>query len=198
MAEWRPVDETTVLRAWAIAEAMSQKTPLGKAVARGRYLPEMTEKLLSGRHEALSDSEWRALERDIVETRSALLQGLNALHPQWYEGHASAELLREIRFFNLPDWTAKTPSRRLVDLSGDRNLPGREPEFRGFSTSVERPIAVGPSLDGPLCLVEGYTRCCAILRDCRAGLLQVQQVPMIIGITSRIREWTNGQGHRWW
>ncbi len=178
------------MRAWAIAEATSQKAALGKAVAEGWCPPEMREKLLSGRYAALTETEWQALERVILQSRGPLLQG--------FEGHVPVEVLRQMRFFDLPDWTAKAPSRNLGDLCGERHLPGREPEFRGFFTGIERPIAVGPSLQGPFCLVEGYTRCGAILRDHRAGLSQVERVPIIVGITPRIAEWSDGQGHRWW
>jgi len=72
--------------------------------------------------------------------------------------------------------------------------------FAGSETTVERPIAVGPSLDGPLCLMEGYTRLASILRDHRAGICSTPEVEMFVGIAPLIEtEWTSVQGnHRWW
>src|SRR5262245_28934793 len=103
-----------------------------------------------------------------------------------------------MRFFNLPQWVSKAPSRSFGDLAGSRTVQGRVPEFRGFSTSIERPIAIAPSFSGAFCLLEGYTRCAAIVRDHRAGLSTLEAVPMIVGVCPRALEWTNGQGHPWW
>ena len=126
-----------------------------------------------------------------------MLGGLLSLRPEWYEGDIPAAELADMRFFDLPDWTAKTPSRNFGDLVGMRHLPGSEPEFRGFSTRIERPIAVAASLEGPFCLVEGYTRCGSSLRDHRAGLANLDRLPIIAGITPRIAEWSDGHGHSW-
>lgn len=150
--------------------------------------------LLSGGRQRELDT----LERCIAQYRAPLTTGLLTLQLEWYEGAVRVDALRTMRFFNMPEWTAKAPSRLFGDLVGVRTLDGNAPEFRGFTTSIERPIAVGPSLDGPLCLVEGYTRCGAIVRDHGAGLSTIEQVPMIVGITPRIKEWSNGAGWRWW
>lgn len=195
---WRRVTEATVLRAWAVAEATSAKEPLGKAVAEGRCPPEMRDKLLAGRHRELTEAEWQALVRAVLQARGPLLQGLLDLRPEWYEGKVPIPFVEQMFFFNLPAWVAKTPSRNLGDLAGTRHQSGNEPEFRGFFTDIERPIAVGPSLDGPFCLVEGYTRCGCLVRDHRAGLSILDPIPILVGISPRIAEWSNGQGHLWW
>jgi len=39
--------------------------------------------------------------------------------------------------------------------------------------------------DDPYCLLEGYTHCCAILRDCKAGLVHPERTPMVVGVTPR-------------
>jgi len=198
VTEWQPIPQSAVLRAWAIAETTSNKTPLGDAVREGRCAPELRDKLLGKRDGELTEAEWEALERAILQTRGALLGSLIDLRPQWYEGEVGIEALAQLRFFNLPDWVAKAASRSFGDLAGTRSQPGRQPEFRGFATRSERPIAVGASLEGPLCLIEGYTRCACLLRDYRAGLSTTSHLPLIVGVTPRIREWSNGQGHSWW
>ena len=192
--EWKRVTESSVLRAWAIAETTTEKAPLRQAVREGR----LRDKLLGGRSDDLSEPEWQALERAILQTRGPMLTGLLSLRPDWHEGDMPVSRLADMRFFNVPAWTAKTPSRNFGDLAGRRHLPGVEPEFRGFATRTERPIAVAASLDGPFCLIEGYTRCASLLRDHRAGMASREQVPMVVGVTPRIAEWSDGRGHPWW
>ncbi len=194
---WRRIGQTAVLRAWAIAEATSTKNQLGQQIAV--LAPAASRKIQARELDRLTENDWQTLEQAIVKVRAFLLKTLIALEPEWYEGNIGFEALAAMRFFDLPDWTSKTPSRIFGDFCGERHLPGREPEFRGFRTSIECPIAVAPALDGPLCLIEGYTRCATILRDHRAGLSTIQEVPIILGVTSRITTaWTNGRNHRWW
>jgi len=196
---WRRVEQQSILRAWAIAEATSTKEPLGQAIAQGRGPSGLAAKVVAGLHEEITDAEWQWLERAILQTRGHLLDGLIHLRPEWYEGEVLLTFLEGIRFFNLPDWVRKTPSRQFADLVMSRRKPvGHAPEFHGFATAIERPIAVGPSLEGPFCLLEGYTRCGCLLRDYRAGLSSLDRLPMVIGVASRIAEWSNGHGHRWW
>lgn len=195
MATWRPVSLDVVLRSWGIAEATSTKES-GFSAEVARQAPAIHGKLL--RAEPLSEAELDALARGIEQYRAPLISGLQAVQPQWFEGVLPVQTLAEMRFFNMNEWSEKAPSRMFGDLAGTRTIAGTQPEFRGFATSVERPIAVAPSLDGPFCLVEGYTRCAAIVRDHRAGLSATGEVPMIVGVTLRITAWSNGRGHAWW
>jgi len=163
---WRRVDQRAVLRAWAIAEATSAKEGLGRAIAADQASSELRDKLIAGRYAELNDVEWHWLESAIMQLRAPLLRGLLALGPDWYEGEVPVSFLDGMRFFNLPAWVRRAPSRRFADLALSREKPEtNEPEVRGFGTAVERPIAVGPSLEGPFCLLEGYTRC-----GCSEGL----------------------------
>jgi len=156
------------------------------------------EKVFGGRAETLTAQEWRLLENGIRQYRAPILNHLSTLGVEWFDGQIPVTALAVMRFFNLPQWVTKAPSRSFGDLAGRRQLPGSAPEFRGFSTMIERPIAVGPSLAGPLCLLEGYTRCGALVRDDRAGLSPLESIPIIVGVCPRITEWTNGAGHLWW
>ena len=82
MIAWRRLDEKTVIRAWAIAEATSHKQNLAKAIAASAA-PELQEKIRAGRHETLTDAEWRALENYIIQDRAPLLKDLLALRVEW-------------------------------------------------------------------------------------------------------------------
>jgi hypothetical protein len=112
--EWKCLTESSVLRAWAVAEATSEKTLLGEAVREGRCSAELRDKLLGGRSDDLTETEWQALERAILTARGPMLAGLLALRPDWYEGDMPVADLANMRFFNVPDWTAKTPSRNWI------------------------------------------------------------------------------------
>jgi hypothetical protein len=194
---WTPIDYKTVLRAWAIAEATSGKEGFAQAFAQ--HAPAaIRDKVLTGKGQTLTDEEWRLLEENIRHYRAPMLDHLSTLEVEWFDGQTPVAALASMRFFNLPKWVSQAPSRSFGDLAGSRELPGLAPEFRGFATRIERPIAVGPSLAGPLCLLEGYTRCGAIVRDHGAGLSTLEAVPMIVGVCPRVTEWTNGEGHRWW
>jgi hypothetical protein len=195
--KWTRIDNATVLRAWAIAEATSGKEGFAQAVAQ-QAPKAIRDKVFGGKAETLTDSEWRLLEGGIRQYRAPMLDHLLALGVDWFDGLVPVAELENMRFFNLPKWVSGTRSRRFGDLAGSRAVAGSAPEFRGFSTTIERPIAVGPSLAGPLCLLEGYTRCGALVRDHRAGLSPLESIPIIVGVCPRITEWTNGAGHRWW
>jgi hypothetical protein len=194
---WTRIDYVTVLRAWAIAEATSGKEGFAHAFAEQAPQP-MRANVLNRHVESLTADEWRVLEVNIRQYRAPMLDHLLALGVDWFDAQLSVGALENMRFFNLPQWVSKAPSRRFGDLAGSRTVPGLAPEFRGFSTSIERPIAVAPSPCGPFCLLEGYTRCGAIVRDRRAGLSTLEVVPVIVGVCPRALEWTNGQGHQWW
>jgi hypothetical protein len=197
MSVWQRIDERSVMRAWAIAEATSGKEKFAQFLAHEAPSSVRT-KLLRREPETLTPDEWQFLEESLRLYRGPLIKHLLELGVEWCAGHMLVAALADMRFLNVPAWVAKAPSRAFGDLIGTRHLEGQAPEFRGFSTTIERPIAVGPNLLGPLCLLEGYTRCGAILRDRRAGLSDIERVPMIVGICPRVAEWTNGHGHRWW
>jgi len=162
--------------------------------------PAACAKLRTARLNELTEADWVSLKRAIIAVRSPFLVSLIALAPDWYVGHLSIDAVAAMRFANSDDWPQKWPSRVFGDLAGARHLPGRTPEFRGFRTTIERPIAVGPSLDGPFCLMEGYTRLACILRDHRAAIRSTPDVELFVGVATLIEtEWTNVAGnHRWW
>ena len=162
--------------------------------------PVASEKVRTARLDTLTEADWVSLKRAIVVVRSPFLISLIALNPDWYVGRMSLDAVAAMRFANSGDWPQKWPSRVFGDLAGVRHLPGRAPEFRGFRTAIERPIAVGPALDGPFCLMEGYARLACVLRDHRAGIRNTTEAEIFVGVTRLIEtEWTNTAGnHRWW
>ena len=188
---WTQIDQFKMLRNWALAEATSGQTGMSQVVAG--WPAETQHKLSTGQHDSLSENEWRMLEAGIVLTREPLLIGLLWLQPQWYRGEVPVEMLADMRIINFSPFVQKAPSRKLADLAEAERGGGRgaKSEF-SLDKMVGLPIAVGLSLDGRLCLVEGYSRCCRILRDHKDGIFQHRRVPFIVGVSERIVEWS------WW
>ena len=188
---WTRIDQFKMLRNWARAEATSPQREMSEVI--GGWPAETQRKLYAGQHEALSEAEWRMLEAGIVLTRQPLLVGLLWLQPQWYQRDVPVEMLADMRIINFSPFVQKASSRKLADLA-EAERGGATAGKSEFSLDkmVGLPIAVGLSFDGPFCLVEGYTRCCTILRDYKDGTFQHRQVPFIVGVSERIVEWS------WW
>jgi len=51
------------------------------------------------------------------------------------------------------------------------------------------PILVGSSDSPPYCLVEGFTRCCAIAINARRGVRTEERFQVDLGISSRLGDW---------
>ncbi len=188
---WSQIDQFEMLRNWALAEATSGQTEMSHVVAG--WPAETQRKLQTGQHDLLSEGEWRMLEAGIVFTRQLLLVGLLWLQPEWYRGEVPVETLADMRIINSPPFAGKAPSRKLADLAEAERGGGTASQSQfSLDKMVGLPIAVGLSFDGPVCLVEGYTRCCTILRRCKDGTFQHRRVPFIVGVSERIMEWS------WW
>ena len=194
--QWVPATASQMLRAWGVAELRSSRGD--QALQAGLVSVHLLSMLRAQEFDAISPDGWASVEDAIIAMRGQLVSSLLHLDLHWYEHELDLAGVTALRFFNLPEWQAKWPSQRLVDLAGERD-PGRtEPEWHGFETPIERPIAVGRTLHGPFCLVEGYTRVCTWLRDRRTGWLCEDSLPFLIGISPRIEQWAHPRGHRWW
>jgi hypothetical protein len=190
--EWTPVDQSGMLRTWAMAEVVNPRWA-PNLVGTIPWPAALKAKMDAGHWHALTESEWPMVENIITQLRAPLLGGLLALRPKWYLGEIPIAAVAETRFVNFQGFLAKVPgSRRLADLAeAERGAEKAQPEFnRAAMTGL--PIAVGSTLDGPFTLVEGYSRCCRALRDYHAGLYDGLPLPMVVGVTERIREWD------WW
>jgi len=151
---------------------------------------DLRARMQAGRFETLTDADWTEAERWIQRHRAGFLESLLPLRPAWFSGElmiAAVADLRVVRYMPHPP-----PSGRLVDFAeSERGAGTGKPEF-DRSRMVGMPIAVGPALDGPLMLVEGYTRCCQALRDQKVGLFDGLPMPLIVGVTRQIPGWV------WW
>jgi len=191
------VTETTVLAAWAVAELRGPAGP--RMVEAGFLSAQVLDGLRSGLVDSLSANGWEEAIAAIRIKRELLIGNLFTLGIEWYATAFAVEELRALEIIAVPEWLAKYPTRTMGELAGARSLEGIEPEFRGFGTALESPIAVAATLDGPRCLLEGYTRVGTFLRDVQAGLTPDTEMRMLVGVSPRIHEWHRGpQGWAWW
>jgi len=182
---WKPVSQSHMLRTWAMAEVVNPRW--APNLAGVQWPATLRAKMDAGQWNALTEDEWLVVEHVLLRLRAPLLDGLLPLQPKWYEGEFAIVVVAEMGFMR---FKKKTPaSGRLADYAEDeRGTQAREPEFiRARMVGV--PVAVGPSLEGRLILVEGYTRCCCALRDHNTGLYDGLPMPMVVGVTERIQEW---------
>ena len=169
---WTQIDQFTMLRNWALAEATSAQREVSEVVAG--WPAETQGKLYTGQHNALSESEWRMLEAGIVLTRQPLLVGLLWLQPHWYQGEVPVEMLADMRIINFASFVEKAPSRKLADLAeAERGGPTASKSEFSLDKMVGLPITVGPSLDGPFCLVGdtlGVAQYCVIIKMAHSSI----------------------------
>jgi hypothetical protein len=185
---WTPVDRKRMLRAWAMAEVTNPRW--AHNLAGVGWPSELQAKMKADDWAALTEAEWESVEDVIAQLRASLLDGLLQLQPRWYEGELAIEAVAQMRIMAYPPFVANAPSRRLVDLAEvERGASSGPPEFlRAYM--VGTPIAVAPVVGGPFTLVEGYTRCCRALRDWNSARFDGLPIPMLIGVTERIGEWS--------
>jgi len=184
---WQGIDESEMVRAWALAEVTGPSSPLQQVP----QLDPVREKLRAGGAGTLTNADWQLLERGIRLTRQPMLDPLLALRPTWYRGHLPIDVLAGARTINYQRFVELAPSRRLAALCVTRGQPGGAPEFDRAAMTAP-PILIGPTLDGPWCLVEGYRRCCRAIRDDLAGHFDGLPLPVIVGVGPDMSRW------RWW
>ena len=187
-AGWQDIDESEMLRAWALAEVTSSTSPMQQAPD----FDPVREKLRAGGADTLTPADWQLLERGIRWAREPILGPLLALRPRWYRAHLPVEVLADARTIGFPLFVAKAPSRRLAALCAAEGHPGAAPgEFRREAMTAP-PILVGVTLEGPWCLAEGYRRCCRAIRDQQAECFDGLPLPVIVGVGPEMARWT------WW
>ena len=60
------------------------------------------------------------------------------------------------------------------------------------------PIILCEGINSHKVLLEGYTRICSILLNITEGKLSEKEIPIILGVSKRLKEWTNNDGWNWY
>jgi hypothetical protein len=192
------VQESEVLRSWALAEFSNPErwTDLPRLVRA-----EVIQQLRDG-GVPTDENDWSALVAAIQSFRQPLLQGLLPLQIQWHSGELTIKDLSGLRVIAYQPFVQAASAGTVGDLVSvfDR---GGEVDGGKYNANVHRisaafdemkirgrPIIVAPSATDPLYLVEGYTRCSAMVHEYRVDHLSGQmRVPVFVGVTPRLFEW---------
>lgn len=195
----KETSEREMLKNWAIAEATS--------VRRLPYLQEVIpadilDKLSRRDFPALKESDFDTLIKMILVSREELLKGLLQLDLKWFNASITIKELDEARMMNWPSFVELAGSRKLADLVvafEQGKFPANHHEFRknlerirqglNFGEMYGVPIFVGKNQQAFFYLVEGFTRCSAILMNLRKGIVQQAEFPIIIGFSENIENW---------
>lgn len=193
------INEREMLRTWAIAEASSVRR--WKDIKN--LLPKETlSKIKNKQFTKLSEDDYKALEQMITQFRSPLLGGLFRLKPDWWKGYIEIKDLESSKMMNWPPFVDLAGSNNLSDLIDEfekGNYPPNHKEFEANLNRVRRslkikemmgaPIFVANNKTTPPHLIEGFTRCSAILMNFRSGKLKNNKIPIILGLSKHLKDW---------
>ncbi|SRR6266568_1730310 len=193
-----PTSERDLWWNWAIAELDS--TRFGEDF-RSLIPIELQTKLRAGRRDVLTQSDWHELKGAVLKFRFPILLDLLQLGIDWYEGELDPSDLPDIRIMNYEPHVRLAPSRTLAAFAAalDAGRNSGENEFGGNYRTVRdtfrtdqlrgRPILVAEATSGPFTLLEGYTRLTVMTSLRRAGKIDSQPIPVLLGVCSRLKEW---------
>lgn len=160
------IEPADVLLGWASAERT--KTDRFKAVLSGQgclsHVPEEADLagLLAHRH---------------------FILGFFVLNTtEWFSADLTRTELENARTMNMNDVPTLAPSRLLVDLAkvSSYKVHNFDP-----AKAVGRPVVVAAGQGQQVCLIDGYNRCCEILRN-HPG---IQSVSVYLGVCPRLPSW---------
>jgi hypothetical protein len=192
-----PVTEAALLRSWARAECAHPErwSLLGTVVPA-----QVTEQLCNGSD--VDERNWIALEEVMRRFRAPLLDGLRVLGPQWYSATLMVEDLACVQIIASEPFASAIPSGLIGDLAiaiengkaiGDGGFNAFVRKISGeFDLARMRgnPILAAQTPSGPWYLIEGYTRCTAMLNAFHAGRLSGgATVPVIAGLVPQLYRW---------
>ncbi len=192
------VSESVMLRNWALAECSNPERWQKHGLVVPAQIPERIKQDLD-----LDEHDLGSLEKIIRHFRGPLLNGLLRLHPQWHTAVLEVEDLRSVRIIRHEPFLKACPSGTLSDLATAVSL-GKQVGDGPFNVTVGkmaatfhpsktrgRSIFFAEAQNEPWYLVEGYTRCTAMLLCANAGTLpESMAVHVILGIVPQLRNWS--------
>jgi hypothetical protein len=126
------------------------------------------------------------VEAAIRTGRASMLDDLLTLGLDWYRGGLPTSEMPQIIFDPYPPFLAAAPSRRLSELArcsekiANPEFVSRLQQTRASFDSDRmrgRPVLVARKIEGPYRLIEGTTRCLAIILSIQAGTLKMAHLP---------------------
>jgi hypothetical protein len=191
-----PISDIEMLQDWAIAELGNHRFDFYKSIPK-----TLVAKLTAQDFDEISFDEWQGMINMIAQCRSPLLAGLLQLRTSWYRKSLPYGELANLSIIDWPDFVELAPSKILGDLAtaidhgmrprGDFNLGDRVQKLSAnfkLSKMAGSPIFVTKGPDYPLALVEGFTRCCALVVKHRLQPMP-GEFPIIVGINRNLDRW---------
>jgi len=194
LSDPRQIEQDDVLYDYALAELLEPRhnypgaEAMAKVVARGP-----------------TPAERQGIIRAICAYREPMLGFLLRNNTRWFEARLSVDELATVR---LTSWFEQPKYQTARTIDGLLRAPGASDyTLPGFSLDAIRGhvILVAPDLSGPLCLIEGTSRCCEIVRRRRSGEIAATHLSVFVGICENISEYTAFQrgspvvgAKRWW
>jgi len=148
--------------------------------------PAVRAKILGG--STIDDTDVAEIVRASMAVRGAFVVFFLSNGTQWFTADFPASELGGVRVLRCH--VAFSPNRTFAEFAQAKQELG-PPRF-DLSVTRGRPILVGPTVNGPWCLMEGNHRCCSILRGNADGTNPISSIPVIAGICARAQEWY------WW
>lgn len=198
----KKISEEIMLQNWALAEITSirRQKYLNGALPQG-----LIEKIRQGQYD-FTKREWKQLTDMIRSTRSELLSGLLQLKLEWYDGALPVSELNTLEMMNWPPFVNLAESRKFIDLVDAFCAEKMPLNHHEFAANLERiknefvldkmkgmPIVVGQSIQPPYVLIEGFTRLSAILLNLLENRVDVKEMLIILGVSTRLKEWQFAQ-----
>jgi hypothetical protein len=190
------ISESQMLWEWARVEIDSPRFRHGY----DSILASVKSLVVANKPEALSDQEREQVISTAAQFRSPLLAGLRRLGTEWHRATIDDRELATLQVLHFPPFSAICPSHELaafVRQLDNGTAPPGQPEFlENYRRMRQRPLApmngypilVGSSMDGPLLVLEGYTRLCDRLSRVTADA-PPEPIEVVIGICPRVQEW---------
>jgi hypothetical protein len=185
---------------WNFARAEFEIPTHGQRHTQPTISNELRDRLLRDERSTFSERDWADLRNALLSTRSNIVRPLLEFEPVWFVGELPSTEWAALRVMNLRIFLTLAPSRRLDELTQalDQGLfpttwnPSLYPRLRSSFDLTKMhgiPIILATQSTGPYTLVEGTTRMCALLSKKRRDELQVEKVPMLLGVSPHFIEW---------
>jgi len=142
----------------------------------------------------LTPQQQQVLIDGICQVREPMLGFLLRNKTTWFEASLSVDDLPNI---HLTTWFERERYQSARTLHELLQTPGAadyvKPGFR-LDAMRGRPIMVARDLDSSLCLIEGTSRCCEIVRLRRSGALEQASIMVFVGVCPNIHEYAPFHG----
>ncbi len=192
----RHASELDLIWNFIVAEAES---PRYAGEVRNRTDQAVLAKVLRGDRLGMTPEDWAGVRRG-MSYRGGYIASAVQLEPEWWTGSLPLHELPDVMLIKMTEFDEIAPSRRLGDFVSAVD-GGKYPrnDFKigwdalrhNFEPTSMRGafVLLAESTIGPYVEMEGLTRMSCLVSMSRANECVPESVPVLVGISSRLREW---------